>query len=99
MVRPQNGSVPDAEERIADLAAAAAIIASIITASLPSALPYHAPAGANCESHDRGGHRGVEAVCPPRHRDFDQQVALGLIIGGEALLLVADQEETRRPIF
>ncbi len=29
----------------------------------------------------------------PGHRDFDQQVALVLIVGGQALLLVADEQE------
>ncbi len=39
------------------------------------------------------GHRRVEAVGAPGHRDFDQHVALGFVIGGEALLFIADQEE------
>ena len=35
----------------------------------------------------------------PGHRDFDEQVAFRLIIGGQALLLVADQQEAGLPIF
>src|SRR4051794_33041442 len=52
-----------------------------------------APAGLDGEGHDRRRNRRVEAVGAARHGDFNQEVAFGLIIGGKALLLVADQEE------
>ena len=35
----------------------------------------------------------------PGHRDFDEEVAFGLVIGGQALLLVADQQEAGLAIF
>src|SRR5438445_13747115 len=45
------------------------------------------------EGHYPGGDGGVEAVGAARHRDFHQQITLGLIFSRQTLLLIADQQE------
>ena len=57
-----------------------------------------APACPNLKGHDGSGNGGVEAVGPPGHRDFDEEVALGFVIGGQALLLIADEEKAGFPV-
>ena len=62
-----------------------------VSRSIPSP-----PAGLDRERHHGGRHCRVEAVGPPGHRDFDQQVAFLFIGGRKPLLLIADQQEARR---
>src|SRR3546814_9691512 len=48
--------------------------------------------------HHGRGDGGVEAVGLAQHRNLNQQIAFGLIVGGQPCLLVADQDEGRRGI-
>jgi hypothetical protein len=54
---------------------------------------------ADLKRRDCHGDGCVEAVGPPGHRDFGEQVAFSLIFYWEPLLLIADQEEARLLVF
>src|SRR6185312_12321022 len=75
---------------------------SLFTAMQPrfeAASSASAPTRADSEGHNGARHRGIEAIRASGHWNFDQKVALGLIVGGKSLLLVADQKEAGPLIF
>lgn len=46
-----------------------------------------------------GAHGNVEAVGGTQHRQFHQRIALGGIVGGQARLFVAHEQEAGLPVF